>query len=228
MPPVSGGSSWPMREGTRSRSPRSARRHVGPGRQRSRPGFPGRGQPLHRPGPGHSGGSCLLSHCLLAQRSATAATAGDGVEPGAAAASAPGMDALARMLSAALLAARTAVKRAAGPEGGPASARARCSHARAVPGYRVPDSMRALLEARDQYCGFPPCRRPAPACDLDHTTPYDQGGLTCPCNLYPHCRRHHQLKGLRTWRVTQPSPGQLAWRTPAGLTYRAGPAPHPW
>ena len=192
-------------------------------------GFPGRGLTAAPPRAGPLGRVVLaVPIAVLARRSATADTAGGGVEPGAAAASAPGMDSLARMLSAALLAARTAVKRATGPEGGSARARARCSHARSVPGYRVPDSMRALLEARDQYCGFPPCRRPAEACDLDHTTPYDQGGLTCPCNLYPHCRRHHQLKGLRTWRVTQPSPGRLAWRTPAGLTYRAGPAPHPW
>ena len=170
----------------------------------------------------------IVPASLLTQRPATSAAADHEPETDAATASAPGMDALARTLSAVLLAARTALRRAAEPEGGPGSVRSRCSHARAVPGYRVPDSMRALLEARDQYCGFPPCRRPAPACDLDHTTPYDQGGLTCPCNLYPHCRRHHQLKGLRTWRVTQPSPGHLAWRTPAGLIYRAGPAPHPW
>ena len=163
---------------------------------------------------------------VLAQRCATGEGEGDGLEPGAAAAGAPGTDTLTCMLSAALRAARATANRATAARA--TANRAQCSHDRAVPGYRVPGSMRALLEARDQYCGFPPCRRPAAACDLDHTIPYDQGGLTCLCNLYPHCRRHHQLKGLRTWRVTQPSPGQLAWRTPAGLTYRAGPSAHPW
>ena len=181
----------------------------------------------------------IVPASLLTQRPATsaaadhgpqtdAAAADHGLKTDAAAASAPGVDSLARTLSAALRAARTAVKRAAKPAGGSGRARAPCSHARSVPGYRVPASMRALLEARDQYCGFPLCRRPAAACDMDHTTPYDQGGLTCLCNLYPECRRHHQLKGLRTWRVSQPSPGRLVWRTPAGLTYRTGPSAHPW
>jgi len=58
-----------------------------------------------------------------------------------------------------------------------------CAHANAAPGYRIPDRMRDLIEVRDQDCGFPICRRPASRCDLDHTVPYDQGGLTCPCNI---------------------------------------------
>ena len=188
--------------------------------------WPGTGPP---PGRGPLGRIMLIVPAgLLTRWPVTSAAADHGPETDAATASASGMDSLARMLSAALLAARTAVKRAAEPAGGSGRARARCSHARSVPGYRVPASMRALIEARDQYCGFPPCRRPAAACDMDHATPYDQGGLTCLCNLYPECRRHHQLKGLRTWRVTQPSPGRLVWRTPAGLTYRTGPSAHPW
>ena len=58
-----------------------------------------------------------------------------------------------------------------------------CIHEAAVPGYRIPDHMRAVIEARDQDRGFPVCLRPAAQCDLDHTVPYDQGGLTCTCNL---------------------------------------------
>lgn len=63
-----------------------------------------------------------------------------------------------------------------------------CLHANSPPGYRVPDWMRDLIEVRDQDCGFPICRRPASRCDLDHTVPYDQGGLTCPCNISGLCR----------------------------------------
>ena len=195
-------------------------------------GFPGSGLTAAPPRAGPLGRVVLaVPVAVLAQRGATAARAGDGLKPGAAVAGAPGADTLTCMLSAALRAARAAVNRATVNRATVNRATAngdQCSHDRAVPGYRVPASMRALLEARDQYCGFPPCRRPAADCDLDHTTPHDRGGLTCLCNLYPHCRRHHQLKGLRAWRVTQPSPGQLAWRTPAGLTYHACPAPHPW
>jgi len=60
-----------------------------------------------------------------------------------------------------------------------------CSHARSVPGYRVPPRLRTFLEARDQDCGYPACRRGAASCDMDHTTPYHLGGLTCECNLGP-------------------------------------------
>ncbi|MGI8451739.1 MAG: DUF222 domain-containing protein [Streptosporangiaceae bacterium] len=60
-----------------------------------------------------------------------------------------------------------------------------CTHARSVPGYRVPPRLRALVEARDQDCGYPLCRRAASCCDMDHTIPYHLGGLTCECNVGP-------------------------------------------
>lgn len=132
----------------------------------------------------------------------------------------PGAGHLAAVIRAVLEAGRAALARE--PAGNAPGA---CTHRHMVPGYRVPGRMRAFIEARDQDCGYPVCRRPAASCDIDHTTPYDQGGLTCSCNLYPQCRRHHQLKQLPTWRLTQPRPGTLIWRTPAGLTYPAGPAP---
>ena len=100
-----------------------------------------------------------------------------------------------------------------------------CSHARSVPGYRVPPRLRTFLEARDQDCGYPTCRRAAASCDMDHTTPYHLGGLTCECNLGPYCRRHHRLKGTGAWRLEQPRPGVFRWTTPAGLTYSVSPEP---
>ena len=63
-----------------------------------------------------------------------------------------------------------------------------CTHERSAAGYRVPPRLRAFLEARDQDCGFPPCRRAAASCDMDHTIPYHLGGLTCECNLGPTCK----------------------------------------
>ncbi|MBO0817374.1 MAG: HNH endonuclease [Actinobacteria bacterium] len=101
-----------------------------------------------------------------------------------------------------------------------------CQHEDAVPGYRVPDSMRALLEARDRTCRHPGCRCPAWRSDQDHTIPYEQGGPTCPCNLSSECRHHHRLKQLSNWLLSQPRPGVLTWRTPAGLAYTAGPEPY--
>ena len=102
---------------------------------------------------------------------------------------------------------------------------AACTHARSVSGYRVPPRLRAFVEARDQDCGYPTCRRAAASCDMDHTVPYHLGGLTCECNLGPHCRRHHRLKGTGAWRLEQPRPGLFRWTTPAGLTYSVSPQP---
>ncbi|MBO0809132.1 MAG: HNH endonuclease, partial [Actinobacteria bacterium] len=109
--------------------------------------------------------------------------------------------------------------------GGTSSGRS-CQHEDAVPGYRVPDSMRALLEARDRTCRHPGCRCPAWRSDQDHTIPYEQGGPTCPCNLSSECRHHHRLKQLSNWLLSQPRSGVLSWHTPAGLAYTVGPEPY--
>jgi hypothetical protein len=102
-----------------------------------------------------------------------------------------------------------------------------CTHEEASPGYRVPDAMRALVEARDQTCGFPTCRQPAWRCEQDHTIAHRLGGPTCPCNLSPECSRHHHLKHLPSWRLDQPRPGVLTWTTPARLTHTVTSAPYP-
>ena len=105
------------------------------------------------------------------------------------------------------------------------SADGACTHVHSVPGYRVPPRLRAFVEARDQVCGFPPCRRTAASCDMDHTIPYHLGGRTCGCNLGPRCRRHHRMKGLGTWRLEMPRPGELRWISPAGLIYTTSSEP---
>jgi hypothetical protein len=74
-------------------------------------------------------------------------------------------------------------------------------------GYRPPAAMRRLIERTHPICAFPTCDRPAPGCDLDHTTPWHQGGPTCPCNMSPLCRRHHRLKQHPQWHLFQPWPG---------------------
>ncbi len=100
-----------------------------------------------------------------------------------------------------------------------------CTHANAASGYRIPDRMRDLIEVRDRDCGFPNCRRPAGRCDLDHTVPYDQGGLTCPCNISCECRHDHRMKGSTAWRLRQPQPGTLVWTAPSGLSWTVTPEP---
>lgn len=102
-----------------------------------------------------------------------------------------------------------------------------CAHTAEVPGYRIPDSMRRWVNARDRTCYNPSCRWPAARCDTDHTLAYEKGGRSCPCNLGPACRAHHQLKQLPGWELTQAKPGHFTLRTRAGLSYTKTPDPYP-
>jgi hypothetical protein len=124
-----------------------------------------------------------------------------------------------------------------GPPAGPAARRAwltrhpftwldpgPCSHHSQAPGYRPPHHLADLIRARNQTCAFPGCRRPATSCDLDHTIAYQAGGRTCPCNLAPLCRRHHQAKQTPGWHLTQPEPGTLTWTAPHGRSYTLTPS----
>jgi hypothetical protein len=102
-----------------------------------------------------------------------------------------------------------------------------CAHVDESPGYRPPPRLREYIAARDVTCRSPVCGQPAWRADLDHTTPYDQGGRTCRCNLGGGCRRHHQLKQHPRWKLEQTKPGVFTWTTPAGRTYTVGPDSHP-
>lgn len=92
--------------------------------------------------------------------------------------------------------------------------------------YRPPEALRHRVEVRDRTCRFPTCRRPAEACDLDHTVPYDEDGATCDCNLAPLCRKHHRLKQSAGWALLHPEPGRLIWVTPTGRKYLVSPDPY--
>ena len=187
------------------------------------PGVPGPGVPGPGvPGPGRNDPGVLgritvtvpvmlLREPLPNNLSAPSKTPGSSESPSL-------ISALQRILSAA-----AAAVREVGSDGDHDS---RCAHANAAAGYRIPDRMRDLIEVRDQVCGFPICRRPASRCDLDHTVPYDQGGLTCPCNISGGCRHDHRMKGSTAWRLRQPRPGTLTWTAPSGLSWTVTPEPH--
>ena len=98
-----------------------------------------------------------------------------------------------------------------------------CEHRRESVGYQPSNTLRHVIKIRSRRCGFPGCRRPAVGCDDDHTVPYDKGGRTCECNLHPLCRRHHQAKQARGWRLDQPEPGTLIWTLPSGRRVRRHP-----
>ncbi|HEX2322537.1 MAG TPA: HNH endonuclease signature motif containing protein [Streptosporangiaceae bacterium] len=99
----------------------------------------------------------------------------------------------------------------------------RCSHGNQTRGYQPPNAICDLVKARHRTCAFPGCRRPAVRCDVDHTIPYGQGGRTCPCNLAPLCRQHHQVKQTPAWTLQQPEPGVLTWTAPHGRSYTVTP-----
>jgi hypothetical protein len=62
-----------------------------------------------------------------------------------------------------------------------------CTHAREVPGYRIPKSLHHIVKIRQKTCSNPICAWPAQLCDDDHTLPHDKGGRTCECDLGPVC-----------------------------------------
>ena len=93
-----------------------------------------------------------------------------------------------------------------------------------VDSYEIPDRHRRRVHLRDHSCRFPNCPKPAVRCDLDHRTPYDQGGPTCPCQLVPLCRRHHRAKTFSTWRYLILAPGHYLWTSPHGHQFHVGPA----
>ncbi len=68
-------------------------------------------------------------------------------------------------------------------------ARGPCDHPHAETGYHPSRGLQHLVRARSATCTAPGCARPAARCDLDHTVPWDQGGLTCECDLAPQCKR---------------------------------------
>jgi hypothetical protein len=102
-----------------------------------------------------------------------------------------------------------------------------CDHAQAHGGYRPSRTLRHLIAARNATCTAPGCGQPAARCDLDHTTPWHHGGLTCPCNIAPLCRHHHRCKQAQGWWLEQSEPGVLRWRTPAGRTHTTTPTVYP-
>ena len=85
--------------------------------------------------------------------------------------------------------------------------------------YRPSQHLVDFLIARDRTCRFPGCRYPAHRSDIDHATPWDDGGKTTPENLGSLCRRHHRLKTHGGWKVTSASDGSCEWISPNGKHY---------
>ncbi|MEQ7125569.1 DUF222 domain-containing protein [Actinopolymorpha sp. B11F2] len=80
-----------------------------------------------------------------------------------------------------------------------------------------------LVEALNQRCVWPTCRRPANTCQLDHTTDHADGGETSIDNSGTMCPRHHAVKSGAEWKLQQPTPGHFTFTDPRGRTYRTEP-----
>jgi len=138
----------------------------------------------------------------------------------------PGPDPLGGILARALQAADQAADRARASAEADAAADG-CAHGSASSSYRPPPRLKEYITARDLTCRFPTCRQPAWRADLDHTIPFEKGGLTCRCNLGGLCRTHHRIKQHLGWSLQQIAPGIFQWTTPAGRTFSASPDIHP-
>ncbi len=72
-----------------------------------------------------------------------------------------------------------------------------------------------------------PAAAAPPAATTSTTTPHDDGGITCECQIAPLCRFCHRLKQSQGWTLEQPRPGLMIWTTPNGRRYATLPSQHP-
>lgn len=89
--------------------------------------------------------------------------------------------------------------------------------------YRPPADLARYIVARDVHCTFPTCSTPADRCDLDHRTPWEQGGETSRANLGAACRHHHRAKTIGGWTVEGHPDESCTWISPSGLQYHVNP-----
>jgi hypothetical protein len=87
------------------------------------------------------------------------------------------------------------------------------------PRYTPSRALADFVRARDLTCRAPGCDRPAIECDLDHTVPYQDGGLTHASNIKCYCRFHHLLKTFWGWKDEQFTDGTVIFTLPGGQRY---------
>ncbi|WP_036329024.1 HNH endonuclease signature motif containing protein [Microbacterium sp. B19] len=93
----------------------------------------------------------------------------------------------------------------------------------AVDRYRPSPAIQRFVRARDVHCRFPGCRRPARACEIDHSEDHARGGPTARTNLACLCTRHHTLKTETSWTARQGPDGSIEWTSPLGNTVTERP-----
>ncbi|MFE6613668.1 DUF222 domain-containing protein [Amycolatopsis sp. NPDC057786] len=94
--------------------------------------------------------------------------------------------------------------------------------------YRPTAGLDEFVRVRDRECRRPGCHRPAQACDIDHSLPWQHGGHTNADELVDLCRRDHRLKDEPGWTYRLAPDGTLTITTPTGQTHDSTPPPlHP-
>ncbi|MFJ4103063.1 HNH endonuclease signature motif containing protein [Amycolatopsis japonica] len=91
--------------------------------------------------------------------------------------------------------------------------------------YRPSAGLAEFVRVRDRECRRPGCHRPAQACDIDHSVPWQHGGHTADTELIDLCRRDHRLKDEPGWTYHLASDGTLTITTPTGQRYDSTPPP---
>jgi hypothetical protein len=86
-------------------------------------------------------------------------------------------------------------------------------------------ALRRHVESRNPTCVFPGCRHPSSDCDIDHTTPWAEGGRTEPGSVAPVCRRDHVIRHAGRWTYVHLPDGTFLWTSPLGHTYVTGTDP---
>lgn len=96
--------------------------------------------------------------------------------------------------------------------------------------YRLTERERAFILLRDGTCRHPGCNQPARRCEVDHATPYGDGGSTSADNLGALCTRHHLEKTHAGWSIEDgAADGSCTFVSPLGRRYRHEPeAVLPW
>jgi hypothetical protein len=85
--------------------------------------------------------------------------------------------------------------------------------------YRPTKRQHDIVNTVHKTCSMPGCCKPAIHCDRDHRFSWGEGGATSTCNLHPLCRRHHNLKTKRYWRIDQMPDGTEVWTSPLGRQF---------
>lgn len=80
-------------------------------------------------------------------------------------------------------------------------------------------AQKRYIQSRIPTCVFPGCRMPARNSDLNHLTPYSQGGQTVVSELVPLCRHDHNLVHKGGWQVRRLDLNSYQWISPCRHVY---------